>query len=91
MDPRILIVKLVGIAIESIVKHSLRPKLAKKIKRRHFSESTKLMVRIMQGLRCKMCGRFLDVVDYHHVDGNMANNHISNCVALCPNCHRKIK
>jgi len=84
-----LITKLVLTAIGSVIKYSLRPDLAKKAKRLNFSEPTKQFVKVLQGFRCKMCGRFLDVVNYHHIDGNRANNHISNCQALCPNCHAK--
>lgn len=84
-----LITKLVLTAIGLVIKYSLRPDLARKAKRLHFSELTKQLTLIAQGFRCKMCGRFLDVVDYHHIDGNIANNHISNCEALCANCHRK--
>jgi 5-methylcytosine-specific restriction endonuclease McrA len=29
------------------------------------------------------------VWDYDHIDGNRSNNKISNCQALCPNCHAK--
>jgi len=85
-----LITKLVLTAIGSVIKYSLRPDLAKKAKRLNFSEPTKQFVKILQGFRCKMCGRFLDVVDFHHIDWNRMNNHISNCVALCPICHAKL-
>jgi len=27
--------------------------------------------------------------DYDHKNGNRSNNKISNCQALCPNCHAK--
>ena len=84
-----LVTKLVLTAIESIIKYSLRPDLARKTKRLNFPESTKQIVKILQGFRCKMCGRFLDVVNFDHVDDNRSNNHITNCRALCPNCHAK--
>lgn len=75
--------------INSLIKYAFRPDLARKTKRLHFSEATKQLTLIAQGFRCKMCGRFLHVVDYHHIDGNTANNHISNCEGLCPNCHAR--
>jgi len=83
------VTKLVLTAIRSVIKYSLRPDLARKAKRLYFSELTKQLTLIAQGFRCKMCGRFLDVVDFHHIDGNGANNLLSNCEALCPNCHAK--
>ncbi|MFZ0514925.1 MAG: hypothetical protein WAM14_25205, partial [Candidatus Nitrosopolaris sp.] len=40
---------------------------------------------------CKaICGqknRVLNVVDWHHRNGDRSDNRKSNCVALCPNCH----
>jgi 5-methylcytosine-specific restriction endonuclease McrA len=43
-----------------------------------------------QDHRCAKCNRVLNVVDYHHKDGNRSNNKESNCQALCPNCHADI-
>ena len=31
--------------------------------------------------------RVLNVVDWHHRNGDRSDNKESNCVALCPNCH----
>jgi len=33
------------------------------------------------------CNRVLNVVDWHHKNGDRSDNRESNCVALCPNCH----
>ncbi|MEX0639545.1 MAG: HNH endonuclease signature motif containing protein [Nitrosopumilaceae archaeon] len=57
--------------------------------RRGFSSSVKHQVLRQQDHRCNECNRVLDVVDYDHIDGNRSNNEISNCQALCPNCHAK--
>lgn len=62
---------------------------SKSAKRRQFSKRIKLLVLIYQGNRCKSCSQSLDEVNFDHIDGNSSNNHISNCQALCPNCHAK--
>jgi len=83
-------IKLAKMVISSLIKYAFRLDLARKTKRLYFSELTKQLTLIAQGFRCKMCGRFLDVVDFHHIDGNRSINHITNCEAICPNCHAKI-
>ena len=55
--------------------------------RRGFSTLVKEQVLKRQGHRCNNCNRLLNIVDYDHIDGNRSNNDISNCQALCPNCH----
>lgn len=57
--------------------------------RKGFSESVKKEVLKKQDHKCNICNRLLDVVDYDHIDGNRSNNDVSNCQALCPNCHAK--
>jgi 5-methylcytosine-specific restriction endonuclease McrA len=42
-----------------------------------------------QNYKCAICKRGAGVWDYDHIDGNRSNNDISNCQALCPNCHAK--
>ncbi len=65
-------------------------KTAKKTgKRRSFSKAVKTAVLVRQQNRCKMCANQLDVVDFHHVNGNRSDNLAANCEALCPNCHAK--
>lgn len=58
-------------------------------KRRQFTKKTKLLVLKAQGYRCKLCKDKLDEADFDHIDDNPANNSITNCQALCPNCHAK--
>jgi len=85
MDFYVLITKLIAIAIEDIINEKLgvnRP-------RKDFSESTKHIILAIQRNRCNNCRRILDVVNFDHVDDNRSNNHITNCRALCPNCHAK--
>jgi len=62
---------------------------AKSGKRRQFPKLTKEKVLKMQKNRCKLCGKKSDVWDFDHIDGDKSNNDISNCQALCPNCHAK--
>jgi len=58
-------------------------------KRRQFSKLTKQKVLIQQNFMCVSCHNHLEIADFDHVDGNNSNNDISNCQALCPNCHAK--
>jgi hypothetical protein len=40
---------------------------------------------------CERCGfqsAHIDQIDIHHKDRNPKNNHISNLLSLCANCHR---
>lgn len=64
-------------------------KKGKKKERKSFrTEDRKLVVK-MQNQKCAMCKHNAGVWDIDHIDGNRSNNHISNCQALCPNCHAK--
>jgi len=56
-------------------------------KRMQFSQKTKLLVLKAQNYRCKLCKAKLGEADFDHIDENRANNSLSNCQALCPNCH----
>ena len=65
-------------------------KLTHKTKeRRYFSAEVKKQVLIDQKYKCAICKKSIGVWDYDHKDGNRSNNKISNCQALCPNCHAK--
>lgn len=55
--------------------------------RHHFSDGLKEKVLEKQHHRCAACNRVLNVVDWHHRNGDRSDNRESNCVALCPNCH----
>jgi hypothetical protein len=57
--------------------------------RRYFSAEVKKQVLRDQNYKCAICKRSTGVWDYDHKDGNRSNNKISNCQALCPNCHAK--
>lgn len=58
-------------------------------KRRYFQADVKREVLKKQNYKCVICNRGVGVLDYDHIDGNRSNNDISNCQALCPNCHAK--
>ena len=60
---------------------------AKSGKRKQFLKLTKKEVLKNQKNRCSLCGDKSKVWDFDHIDGDKANNDISNCQALCPNCH----
>ena len=65
------------------------------LKRKDFSAKTQSLVLKKQRNLSADCGLNYPNLKFHHIDGNNPNNDISNCVALCPNCHdlrdRKIK
>ena len=60
-----------------------------KLKRKSFSKTTQEITLIKQAYRCNICKKKLDVINFDHIDGNRSNNSITNCQALCPNCHAK--
>jgi len=64
-------------------------KASQKGKRKQFLKKTKQMTLIKQNFRCASCKNRLESPDFDHIDGNSSNNDISNCQALCPNCHAK--
>ena len=76
-------------------KQDLMPKQAimynnkSKLKRMSFSPTAQKHTLRRQANRCNMCKEKLDVINFDHIDGNRSNNSITNCQALCPNCHAK--
>ena len=58
-------------------------------KRKPFSKLTKEKTLEHQKNKCKKCGKKSAVWDFDHKDGKKSNNDVSNCQALCPNCHAK--
>jgi hypothetical protein len=55
--------------------------------RQAFPDYVKEKVLEKQHHRCADCNRVLNVVDWHHRNGDRSDNREFNCVALCPNCH----
>ena len=91
LDPRNFDLSLfeeAGIEILSSLALASEKKTGKKA-RKQFSKLTQDLVLFSQKFRCKSCQIHLDVWNFDHIDGNSSNNDISNCQALCPNCHAK--
>ena len=61
----------------------------KKRERKLFSAEIKRGVLKKQKHKCAYCKWNPGVLDFDHRDGNRSNNRLSNCIALCPNCHAK--
>jgi len=81
---RYTLIKIAEIFLKIAYSLDSRPRIKK---RKKFSKSVKNAVLIMQGFRCNICGKFLSIINFDHIDRNRGNNSISNCQALCPNCH----
>ena len=60
-----------------------------KLKRKSFSKEVQKLTRKRQANRCNLCKESLGEINFDHIDGNRSNNSITNCQALCPNCHAK--
>jgi len=74
----------------AIVLSAMKDKQKKLGKRKQFAKLTKENILKKQKNRCKLCDKKSDIWDFDHIDEDKANNDISNCQALCPNCHAKI-
>ena len=57
--------------------------------REPFSELVKQTTLQNQDDKCNMCNVSLNkyVIEYDHIDNDKTNNQLSNCQALCINCH----
>lgn len=75
------------IIIFKIKRKFSRHKGQKYLERRGFPDSVKNEILWRQKNLCAHCKRFLNVRDFDHIDNDRSNNDISNCQALCPNCH----
>ena len=71
------------------LKELFKENLSSKKSRKDFSESVKNQVLALQFYRCNYCKMVLEAVNFDHIDGDSSNNLLSNCQALCPNCHAK--
>jgi hypothetical protein len=82
------IVLLFSIVVTGLVLNSLK-KLRKRTNRvrKGFSQGTRVRILRKQNYRCAYCRKVLNVIDYHHKNGNRSDNRENNCQALCPNCH----
>jgi hypothetical protein len=81
------IVFVIVIVIIAAIARKLKHRSRKYKEGQRFSDSVKEKVLEKQHHRCADCNRVLNVVDWHHRNGDRSDNKESNCVALCPNCH----
>ena len=82
-----LIISISVIIIIAAIAWKTSHRKAKYKVRQGFADSVKEKVLKKQHHRCADCNRVLNVVDWHHRNGDRSDNRESNCVALCPNCH----
>ncbi len=74
-----------AIAVLRVIEKSMsKPKA-----RKSFPKTTQKNVLFEQKDKCNDCGKKSKIWDFDHIDGNSSNNSLSNCQALCPNCHAK--
>jgi hypothetical protein len=81
------IIFVIVVLIIAAIARKLKNKSGKHKERHHFPDALKEKVLEKQHHRCADCNRVLNVVDWHHRNGDRSDNRESNCVALCPNRH----
>ena len=74
-------------AISALGLFAMKDEDKKKRKRKQFSKLDKQEVRENQKNKCKICRKKMEYPHYDHIDEDRTNNDVSNCQALCPNCH----
>ena len=85
------VVFIILLIIIGAISRKVKKRRKGKHRERHgFSDSVKEDILRKQNHRCAQCNRVLNVVDWHHKNGDRSNNKESNCQALCPNCHADI-
>ena len=92
--PNLLIILLILIIFDTVTNPSKNNQASIQFrrlqKRKDFSANTKKSVLLWQGNRCNSCLKPLNgIQDFHHKNGNRADNSSLNCEALCPNCHAR--
>ena len=75
------------IDLAEILLRILEKSMSKPTKRRRFTKSVMIKTLNLQKKRCKICNNTLKECDFDHSDEDSSNNSLSNCQALCPNCH----
>jgi len=71
---------------EELLQEKIRSEHQSK-ERKGFPDSVRQQVLKKQNISCANCKKFSQTWDFDHIDGDRSNNKISNCQALCPNCH----
>tara|TARA_B100001750_G_C15423829_1_gene554411 strand:+ start:747 stop:1184 length:438 start_codon:yes stop_codon:yes gene_type:complete len=85
-----LLTSIVIYAIIQIEKNQHKKRMVY-LTRESFSELVKQTTLQNQDGKCNMCNMPLHnyVIEYDHIDNDKTNNQLSNCQALCVNCHSK--
>ena len=85
-----LLTSIVIFAIIQIEKNQHKKRMVH-LTREPFSELVKQTTLQNQDGKCNMCNISLSkyVIEYDHIDNDKTNNQLSNCQALCINCHSK--
>ena len=85
-----LLTSIVIYAIIQIEKNQHKKRMVH-LTREPFSELVKQTTLQNQDGKCNMCNMSLSnyVIEYDHIDNDKTNNQLSNCQALCVNCHSK--
>jgi hypothetical protein len=81
------IIFVIIVVIIAAIARKLKHRRGKYKERKDFSDAVKEKRLEKQHHRCADCNKVLNVVDWHHRNGDRSDNRESNCVALCPNCH----
>ena len=83
-----LLTSIVIYAIIQIEKNQHKKRMVH-LTREPFSELVKQTTLQNQDGKCNMCNMSLSnyVIEYDHIDNDKTNNQLSNCQALCINCH----
>jgi len=81
---------LVDVSVKALMLYSKAKKQKiKPGKRKYFSEKKQDITKKDQNYKCDKCGKKAKFFEFHHRDGNRSNNDLSNCQALCLDCHRE--
>ncbi len=72
-----------------IIASALLIRKRRKRERKYFPAEVKRDTLKRQRHKCAHCKWNADIFDFDHKDGNRSNNKMSNCLALCPNCHAR--
>ena len=85
-----LLTSIVIYAIIQIEKNQHKKRMVH-LTREPFSELVKQSTLQNQDGKCNMCNMQLSkyVIKYDHIDNDKTNTQLSNCQALCINCHSK--
>jgi Na+/melibiose symporter-like transporter len=85
------VIFIIIVVIIGTISRKVKKRRKEKRRERHgFPDSVKEDVLCKQNHRCRQCNRVLNVVDWHHKNGDRSNSKGSNCQAFCPNCHAEI-